>query len=493
MMVLVRLNFRLIAAFALIAALIAISPPGRAQQPGALAPIQLSPERRQLIGVTVAEVAEKQLSDLLQATGTIEADQRRQVYVQTRFAGWGDQVYANQTWQYVSRGQPLLSIYSPDLLGTEQEYLLALKAREQVTHSTVEGVAAGATSLVNSALERLRLMGVAAQEISRLRRERRTRGTVAMVAPARGYLAERNAFPNMYAQQDTRLFVIADLSTVWVYAAVFQPDAGRVHPGDAATLSVDAWPDDRFEGTVDFIEPQIDPATRTVRVRATLSNHGGKLMPGMFGQVALKLPLGRRLTIPDSGVLRTGLHNVVFIDRGNGYLTPHEVELGPHVGSEYIVLSGLSVGQRIVSSANFLVDSESQLQAATGSFAQPPPGAGASAQPPGTQATGVEIAMATEPAPPYRGHNLARVTIRDASHQPVTGAHVTVSFFMAAMPAMGMTAMHAGGAAREISGGVYESPVDLDSGGTWQVTITAVKDGRTLANRQFNVSVGGGM
>jgi multidrug efflux pump subunit AcrA (membrane-fusion protein) len=464
-----------------------------AQQASALAPIQITAQRRQLIGLTVATVTEKQVSDQLQATGMIEADERRQVYVQTRFAGWIEKVYAAQTYQFVTRGQPLFSIYSPDLLSTEEEYLLAVRSRQRVGDSSIEGVASGADTLVKAALERLRLMGVAEGEIRRLQREGRSRRAITMLAPASGYLADRNAFPNMYVQPETRLFVIADLSTVWVYAAVFQQDAGRVRMGAAAALSVDAWPGEQFRGTVDFIRPQIDSATRTVKVRVDLSNRGGKLIPGMFGHVAIKLPLGRHLTIPDSGVLRTGLHNVVFIDRGDGYLTPREVSLGPHVNGEYVVLSGLQPGERIVSSANFLIDSESQLQAAMGNFAPPPPGAGAAAPALGSHEGGVKIETATEPDPPIRGHNLVRVTLRDAGGKPVSGAQVSVSFYMAAMPAMGMAAMHAAGEAKEQGDGVYVAPIDLASGGTWQVAISAAKAGRTLGTRQLNVSAAGGM
>jgi membrane fusion protein, copper/silver efflux system len=485
-----RIIARRIAASTLPAAAILLGLLGmcRAQERSALAPIELNPERRQLIGVRVATVQDKQVSDLLRATGTVEADERREVYVQTRFAGWIEKVYADQTYQYVKRGQPLFSIYSPDLLSTEEEYLLAVKARRQVAHSTIEGVTAGADSLVDSALQRLRLWGIPEGEIRRLEREGRARRTLTMVAPAGGYLAERKAFPNMYVQPDTRLFVIADLARVWVYAAVFQQDAGRVRLGDPAQLAVDAWPGEQFDGKVDFIWPQVDPATRTVKVRLDLANHGGKLVPGMFGRVAVKLPLGRHLTIPDSGVLQTGLHNIVFIDRGDGYLTPREVELGPHVGSDFVVLKGLKAGERIISSANFLIDSQSQLQAAIGDFAPPPPGAGTSA----AAAPQVTIAMTTKPDPPYKGHNVVSVKLRDPGGRPVTGAQVSVSFFMAAMPAMGMAAMHAQAAAAEQKDGVYVAPIDLGSGGTWQVTIAASKGGRALARRQLDVTAGGG-
>src|SRR6185437_7181149 len=150
---------------------------------------------------------------------------------------------------------------------------------------------------------------------------------------------------------------------VWIYAAVFQDEIGKVRRGDPATVTVDAYPGVKFEGRVDFVEPQIDPVTRTARVRCEFNNPTGELLPGMFAHVVLDLPMGEQTVIPDGAVLRTGTHNVAFIHRGDGYLTPAEIELGAHAGDEFIVLKGLVPGQRIISSANFLIDSESQLQA----------------------------------------------------------------------------------------------------------------------------------
>lgn len=459
-----------------------------------LAPIRITPERRQLIGLTFAKVERRNVSERLATTANIDTDERLQAYVQTRFAGWIEQVFANQTYQYVRKGQPLFTIYSPDLVSTEQEYLLAIDARKRVSESSVTGVTAAASSLVDAAAERLRLWGVSPREIARLERERTVRRAVEIDSPATGYIVERNALPNMYAQPDTRLYTIADLSKVWVYAAVFQNELGKVHPGDAANVTVDAYPGQGFPGRVDFIWPQIDPATRTAKVRCEFDNPKGLLLPGMFTQITLSLPMGLRTVIPSSAVLRTGQRSVAFIDRGDGYLTPVEIDLGTRVGDEFIVLKGLQPGQRIVSSANFLIDSESQLQAAAGAYAPPVPTAGAIANEAAPGATPqANITFTSDPTPLRRGHNRVVVTLTDSKGQPILGAKVTVTFYMAAKPAMGMTAMRDTGVAEEQGRGVYATSIDLQSGGRWSLAIVAVKDGQTIATKQTDVSATGPM
>jgi multidrug efflux pump subunit AcrA (membrane-fusion protein) len=459
-----------------------------------LAPIRITPERRQLIGLKFATVMRKDVSDRLETTGNIEADERLQGYVQTRFAGWIEQVFANSTYQYVHRGQPLFTIYSPDLVSTENEYLLALDARKRVSDSPVGDVTTDASSLVDSAAERLKLWGVSPHEIARLERERTVRHAVEIDSPMSGYVVERNALPNMYVQPDTRLFTITDLSKVWIYAAVFQDEIGKVHPDDPATVTVDAYPGTNFDGRVDFIQPQIDPMTRTVKVRCEFNNPKGQLLPGMFAHVALDLPMGEQTVIPDTAVLRTGRHNVAFINRGDGYLTPAEIELGQHVGDEFIVLKGLAPGQQIVSSANFLIDSESQLQAAAGAFVPPPPGVSANAVGQAAEAVPqASIDFTSDPNPLVRGHNKVVVTLRDSKGAPISGAQVTVSFYMAAMPAMGMAAMRAQGAAVDQRNGTYTADIELPSGGTWSLTITASKGGDTIATKQVDVSASGSM
>src|SRR5579863_9837419 len=459
-----------------------------------LAPIRIAPERRKLIGLKFATVERKDVSDRLETTGNIEADERLQGYVQTRFAGWIERVFANSTYQCVRRGQPLFTIYSPDLVSTENEYLLAIDARKRVSNSAIADVTTDASSLVESAAERLKLWGVSPREIARLERERTVRHAVEIDSPMSGYIVERNALPNMYVQPDTRLFTITDLSKVWIYAAVFQDEIGKVRPGDPATVTVDAYPGTNFDGRVDFIQPQIDPMTRTARVRCEFNNPKGQLFPGMFAHVALELPMGELTVIPDTAVLRTGTHNVAFIDRGDGYLTPAEIELGPHVNDEFIVLKGVSPGQQIVSSANFLIDSESQLQAAAGAFVPPPPGVGANAVGQASEAIPQgSIGFTSDPTPLVRGHNKVTVTLRDSKGAPISGAQVTVSFYMAAMPAMGMAAMHAQGMADDQGNGTYSTNIELPSGGTWSLTIAASKGGNMIATKQADVSASGSM
>ena len=251
-------------------------------------------------------------------------------------------------------------------------------------------------------------------------------------------------------------------------------------------------PGSSFNGRVDFIWPQVDMTTRTQRVRLVFSNPGMKLTPGMYVNVRLRIPMGRQLTIPASGVLQSGTRQIAFVDHGGGYLEPREIVAGPRVGDEFIVQKGLKPGERIVTSANFLVDSESQLQAALGSFAPPPPGAGAAAamNAPSTQA-GLEFS--TIPSPPRRGDNTLSVKLTESNGSPIAGAEVTVTFFMPAMPSMGMAAMRIVANLGDKGGGMYEGSGKLESGGTWQVSIVAQKNGQTLASKQVTVNAEGGM
>jgi Cu(I)/Ag(I) efflux system membrane fusion protein/cobalt-zinc-cadmium efflux system membrane fusion protein len=328
------------------------------------------------------------------------------------------------------------------------------------------------------------------REIVRLESTGQVQQELTVESPVSGYITERNALPNLTVQPDTRLYTVADLSTIWVFAEVFQNDLGRIKVGDRATLSVDAYPGRTFEGRVNFIYPQVDMTTRTVRARLAFSNPGLKLTPGMFVNVALKLGGGTQLVIPAAGVLQSGTRQVVFVNRGDGYLEPREVELGARAGDYFVVLKGLQEGEEIVTSANFLVDSESQLQAALGSFTPPPPGAGTAGAMNAPQAN---VELTTDPSPPRKGGNTIRVKLAEAGGAPISGAEVSVTFFMPAMPAMGMAAMRTPVSLTDKGNGIYEGSGQLDSGGTWQVTIVAKKNGQTVASKQLSVNATGGM
>ena len=457
-----------------------------------LAPIQLSPQRMQSIGVKIGNVESKTLNDEIRSYGTVQPNERHFAYVQTRFAGWIRQVYVDAAGDVVRKGQPLFTIYSPDLVATEREYLLAKKSAGSLQQSAVSGVADGAASLVAAAKARLQQFDVSESEIGKLNETGEAITDLTFYSPASGYITERNALPNMYVQPDTKLYAIADLSDVWVLAQIFQNDAGRIKPGDPAAITLDAYPGQVFRGKVDYLLPQVDAATRTLPVRLVFSNADLKLRPGMYVNVSLKLRLGKRLIVPDSAVFHSGVKNLIFAYTGDGNIAPGEVEVGPHVGDQFVITKGVKAGEQIVTSANFLIDSEAQLQAAAGAFVPPPPGAGQAAAM-NAAPTQASAELATSPSPPQKGNNTVRVKLTDQAGKPVAGAQVTVTFFMAAMPAMGMAAMKTVVQTSDKGGGMYEGTGSLGSGGTWQVTITAIQNGQTLANKQFTVDATGGM
>ena len=459
-----------------------------------LVPVQLTPERMQSIGVQTGTVEYKQLSGDIRAAGTVDINERLLSYVQVRFPGYIRKVFANATYQYVRKGEPLFTIYSPDLVATQQEYLLARQNQKTMSASTVDGVADGAATLSTAAEQRLEQWDIPESEIAKLKETGKPVTDLTINSPVEGYITERNALPNMYAEPSTKLYTVADLSRVWVYAQVFQDDVGGVKPGDMAQITVDSYPGHTFSGQIEEILPQVDLATRTVRVRLAMANPGLKLKPGMFVNVDLKTSMGRQLVVPASAVFQSGTRQLVFLNYGNGSLEPKEITVGPRVGDGFVVLKGLEAHQSIVTSASFLIDSESQLQAAAGSFVPPPPGAGGNAPTANVPAAvQTNVAFTTDPNPPQKGSNVFRVKLTSQEGTPAAGADVTVTFYMAAMPAMGMAAMNTTTKLMDRGNGLYEGSGSLGSGGTYQVTISAQKNGQTIATRQLRVNATGGM
>ena len=464
------------------------APPASTEAP--LVPVQISPQRLQSIGVKTGRVERKMVSDEIRTTGSVAVDETRLAYVQVRFSGYIQKVFADATYQYVRKGQPLFTIYSPDLVATEREYLVAKQNQQQVAQSTVQGVASSAASLLDAAAERLKQWGVPQKEIARLESTGQVQQELEVDSPVSGYITERNALPSVAVQPGMRLYTIADLSTVWVQAQVFQNDLARIKAGAPAVLSVNTYQGRTFTGRVDFVYPQVDMDTRTAKVRVVFSNPGLQLKPGMFVNVILKAPMGSQLVVPATGVLQSGTREVVFVECSDGYIEPREVQLGFRVGDDFIVLKGLKAGEQIVTSANFLIDSESQLQAALGSFVPPPPGAGAASA---SNAPQGNVELNSDPNPPHKGGNVFRAKLTDTNGRPVTGADVAVTFFMPAMPAMGMAAMSVPLTLSDKGNGLYEGSGQLDSGGTWQVTILAKKNGQLIATKQLSVNATGGM
>ena len=453
-----------------------------------LTPVELSPERMQSIGVRTGRIAYRTITSEIRATGNVEVNERRVSYVQTRYSGWAKEVLVNATYQYVKKGQPLFTIYSPELVASGQEYLIAKGNAQRVGQSSVDGVSSGADTMLRSARERLLQWNLSESDISKMEASGKPISEFTFASPVSGYVTERMVLPNAYVQPEMRLYTIADLSSVWINAQVFQEDASKLKPGDPAEITVDAYPSRTFHARVEQMLPQVDATTRTLRVRLAMANPNLLLKPGMFVSVRLKAPWGRQLFVPASAVLQGGTRQVVFVSRGQGSFEPREVQLGTRTDDGFVVTKGLKAGDIVVTSAAFLIDSESQLQAASGAYT-PPAGAGTDVSASAQQASAELI---TNPSPPRKGKNEILVKLTSADGKPLSGAKVTVRFFIAAMPQMGMAEINATAQLTEPASGNYAGKLEIGSAGTWQVTISAEQGGKLVLTKHLSLNATGG-
>jgi Cu(I)/Ag(I) efflux system membrane fusion protein len=328
------------------------------------AQIYLSPEKQQLIGLRTGVVERVPMTKVIRTVGQITADETRISRVYTKVGGWVDKLYVNFTGDLVRKGQPLLSIYSPELVATQEEYLLALRAQKRLRASPFEEVAEGGSTLLAATRRRLELWDVPDAEIRRVEQAGRPIKTITLYAPTTGYVMEKSVLEGQKVDSATPLMVVADLGVVWVQAEFYEEDAGVVQVGDAAILTVNSYPGHEWRGRIDYIYPSVDPTTRTLRARVRFANHGVMLKPGMYGNVLIQKPLGSRLTVPEEAILDSGTRKIVFLDRGDGHFEPREVQVGQRTDGRREILSGLEPGDRVVTSGNFLIDSESRLKSA---------------------------------------------------------------------------------------------------------------------------------
>ncbi len=340
---------------------------GEGQQgdvPG-LTGVDITPERMQLIGVRTARVLRSTLGGRLDLVGFITPDEARLRRVQIRVSGWIRHLDVNETGVRVSAGQPLLSIYSPELFQSEQEYLID-RGRASAGADSTRGMSNPAGQ------ERLRLLGVPEEEIRRLDREGKASTQLVLHSPVSGTVLERGVVEGQYVGADTPLLTVADLSRIWVMADLYEMDMTRVHVGDQARFSTDALPGRTFEGRIEFVYPTVSTETRTLKVRLALANPEGTLRPGMYGRVNVSARGARSLSVPSEAVVNAGQHTYVFIAHAGGHFEPRMVWTGLPEGDRVQILKGVAEGDTVVSSASFLIDSESRLEAAiAGMGAQP--------------------------------------------------------------------------------------------------------------------------
>ena len=518
-----------------------------AAQPGAVA---IPAVARQLMGVRSAAAVYQTLTQEIRTVGTVGYDERGLTQVTLKISGWVREVFVNSVGRPVRKGEPLFTFYSPDLLATQDEYLLALKMQVRLTASPLDEAKANATSLVASARERLRLWDLTDGQITALERRGKAEPLLTVYAPSSGIVLKREALPGKYVEPGTTLYEVADLSTVWISADIYESEVASVKLDQPISVSFASYPGETFHGNMTYIYPSLNQEARTVRVRFELPNPGLKLKPGMYGNVMLQTDAAKALVVPKEAVLETGLRQLVFIDRGQGAYEQTLVKLGRRNQDHVEVVEGLNEGDRIVTSANFLLDAESKLTSASsmqsmmgrigmgdwqmrgahegkmeglesmqgmqmadmkgmqgmkGMDNMPgmDQGKGGVSAPPGRegevankkevtgtktrQTNGLTLSLTTAPENPKAGNVLLKLKLNDQAGKPVTNAQVV---FVYTMPMPGMTDSKA--AARHMKDGNYEGTVLFGMGGTWVVTVNATIPGRPPIAEKFEFSVAGG-
>jgi Cu(I)/Ag(I) efflux system membrane fusion protein len=328
--------------------------------------VMLTPEKQQLIGVRTTEVRRQRLDRTLRTSGRIEADETKIARIHVKIDGWVEKVYVDYEGKLVKKGQPLFTIYSPELVSTQQEYLIARRGESYLSKSPYREAAEGAETLLRAARERLRLWDISDDQIKKLEETGQVSRTMTLYSPINGFVMHRNLYEQTRITPETELYEIADLSIIWVYADIYEYEIPYVHLGQAATMTLSYYPERTYAGHVSYVYPTVDPKTRTAKVRLEFPNPNFDLKPDMYADVQLTIDYGVQTLVPGEAVLDSGLRQMVFVAKPGGYFEPRQVKVGPRLDDQYVILSGLKPGETIVSSGTFLIDSESRLSSATG-------------------------------------------------------------------------------------------------------------------------------
>jgi membrane fusion protein, copper/silver efflux system len=446
--------------------------------------VTIDPRRQQLIGVRTAPVTGEPMRQTLRTVGVVRYDETSLADVNLRLEGWIRDLYVDYTGQPIQKGQPLFTLYSPDLLATQHEYLLALKTRDQMQASVIVDARERAEQLVASARQRLALWNLPEEEIRVLEEKRQAPEVVVFRSPASGFVIEKQALRGMHVTPGQTLYKVADLSVVWVEADVYEQEMALARVGQRAKVTLDAYPGESFDGRATYIYPFVEENTRTVKVRFQFANPRGRLKPGMYANVEIQGSDAMAVTVPANALLDSGTDKVVFVAQGDGYFTPRPVKVGRNLGDRVEIVDGVKEGEQVATGATFFLDSESQLRAGLQNYEAPK---GLQGGPP-TGGPTLGIVFRTQPDPPNTGESLFEVAVKDASGQPVTDAEVSVQLFMPAMPTMNMPAMRNETKLPHVGGGVYRGPGQVMMAGRWDVTVIVAKGGQQLGRKQLTVA-----
>src|SRR5437879_3249673 len=439
--------------------------PGMAGMNIAPGTAMVSPQMQQLMGVRTAIVEAKTLSKTIRAVGTVAYDESRVKHVHSKVDGWVDKLYINSTGAFVGKGQPLFSIYSPDLVATQSEYLMAKKNYESLAASSIPEVKTGASSLVAASKTRLALWDISDQQLRDLEQKGEAQKTLTLYSPYSGFVIKKEINEGMKVMGDKELYTIADLSSVWVNADIYEGDIPFIKVGQRADISLSYSSGESFNGRVSYIYPYLEEKTRTVKVRLEQSNPGYKLKPEMYVNAEIKIPGETQLSIPEEAVLDSGTRKIVFIDKGEGHFEAKEVRLGSKMEGYYQISSGLKEGDKIAASSAFLLDSESRPSEAMGAMAGM---AGMSMEgmkmetptktgPMEKKAGDVTLTVSTQPEKTKAGENTLRLKVIDKSGKPVTDAQVSVQYTMT-MPGMALSKAEA----KHSKDGIYETKANFE-------------------------------
>lgn len=445
--------------------------------------IFVAPERQQLIGVKTAAVTRRPLVKEIRAVGKVGFDETKITHIHTKVNGYVDEVFANFVGVPVNKGEPLFTIYSPDLVATQEEFLLALRSRKTLSESQFPWVSEGSGDLLEASRRRLKLWDVTDQDIEALEREGKVKRALTMVSPVSGIVTERAAYHHgRYVSPDMDLYTIVDLSTAWILADVYEYEIPYIRDGQTAEIEFPYETSTKpLRGKVSFVYPFVDPKTRTVKVRMEFPNPNLALRPDMFFNVRLRTNLGPQIAVPEDAVLDTGKQQYVFVDQGDGYFEPRPVKVGASADGYAAIVMGLKPDERVVTAANFILDSESRLKGVFANMGKP------SAQTSGTGTATARLKVDfLEPKEAKVGNNAVRLMVKDPSGQPVDGAEVRLKVFMQQMGSM--PPMSTNSTLQSQGGGVYVGTVEIPMAWTWEATVTVKKDGKTLGVAQSNIT-----
>lgn len=463
------------------------------------ATVRLTPEEMSAAGVQTVEVKRGRLKTDVDAFGRVEQPEAQLASLSARVGGRIEKLYVQYTGQNVRRGQAVAEIYSPEVAASTEEYRLALENRDRMQRSSEKDAVVSADELVGASRRKLELWGISAKQIDSAGANRAQAAvpTITMYSTAEGSVVERKVTRGQYVNAGDTLFTVADLSTVWVKADVYESQLAEVKAGQAVEITSEALPNKTIHGQVELIEPTANAQTRTVPVHVHVANPGMRLRPGMFVRAKF-VSRGERdtLLVPRSAVLETGTRKLVYVAKADGVFESREVEVGAPSEDAYPVLRGVKEGEKVVMAGNFLIDSQTRLSGGmTGLF-------GGSKEYGDHKQNGTEkgeaapvngevkISFAVEPDPPKGGaENTFRVTVTDAKGKLLPDAKVTVTLVMPAMPSMNMPEMRSSFEVPWMAAhNMYMGRGTVPLAGSWTVTVEVRKDGKLIGIHRTRVS-----